>query len=40
VILYLPGGLMSVPQRLREWRAASAAADKSVAMPAPAGGAG
>lgn len=40
VILYLPGGLMSVPQRLREWRAASAAADKSAAIPAPAGGAG
>jgi branched-chain amino acid transport system permease protein len=40
VILYLPGGLMSVPQRLREWRAASAAAHKSVAMPAPAGGTG
>jgi branched-chain amino acid transport system permease protein len=41
VILYLPGGLMSVPQRVREWRAASAAAaDKNVAMPAPAGGAG
>jgi branched-chain amino acid transport system substrate-binding protein len=39
VILYLPGGLMSVPQRLREWRAASAAADKSVAMRSPAGGA-
>jgi branched-chain amino acid transport system permease protein len=41
VILYLPGGLMSVPQRLREWRGASAAAaDKSAPMPAPAGGAG
>jgi branched-chain amino acid transport system permease protein len=40
VILYLPGGLMSVPQRIREWRAASGAADKSVAMPAPAGGTG
>jgi branched-chain amino acid transport system permease protein len=40
VILYLPGGLMSVPQRLREWRAASAAADKSAAIPAPAGGTG
>jgi branched-chain amino acid transport system permease protein len=41
VILYLPGGLMSVPQRIREWRAASgAAAAKSMAMPAPAGGAG
>lgn len=41
VILYLPGGLMSVPQRLREWRTASGAgADKSVAMPAPAGGTG
>jgi branched-chain amino acid transport system permease protein len=41
VILYLPGGLMSIPQRLREWRVASdAAADKGVAMPAPAGGAG
>ena len=39
VILYLPGGLMSVPQRLREWRAASAA-DKGVAVPAPARGAG
>jgi branched-chain amino acid transport system permease protein len=41
VILYLPGGLMSIPQRLREWRAASgAAADKGVALPAPAGRAG
>ncbi len=41
VILYLPGGLMSIPQRLREWRAAPpSAADKSVALPAPAGGAG
>ncbi len=41
VILYLPGGLMSIPQRLREWRAASAAAAaKGVAMPAPAGRAG
>jgi branched-chain amino acid transport system permease protein len=40
VILYLPGGLMSVPQRLREWRTASAAADEGVAMPAPARGAG
>jgi branched-chain amino acid transport system permease protein len=41
VILYLPGGLMSIPQRVCEWRAASgAAADKGVAMPAPAGGAG
>ena len=41
VILYLPGGLMSVPQRLREWRGAStAAADKSVVMPAPASRAG
>jgi len=38
VILYLPGGLMSVPQRLHEWRAATA--DKSVAMASPAGGAG
>ena len=37
VILYLPGGLMSVPQRLHEWRAATA--DKSVVMPSPAGGA-
>jgi ABC-type branched-subunit amino acid transport system permease subunit len=25
VILYLPGGLMSIPQRLRHWRAASPA---------------
>jgi len=40
VILYLPGGLMSVPQRLREWRTASGAADKGVVMPAPARGAG
>ena len=38
VILYLPGGLMSVPQRLHEWRAATA--DKSVAMASPADGAG
>jgi branched-chain amino acid transport system permease protein len=38
VILYLPGGLMSVPQRLHEWRAAIA--DKRVVMPSPAGGAG
>jgi branched-chain amino acid transport system permease protein len=42
VILYLPGGLMSVPQRVREWRAArsSAVADKRAVIPAPAGGAG
>jgi branched-chain amino acid transport system permease protein len=43
VILYLPGGLMSVPQRFREWRAArpsSVAAEKGAAMPAPVSGAG
>jgi len=46
VILYLPGGLMSVPQRIRQWRAArtvSAAADDLPAAPplsSPARGTG
>ena len=37
VILYLPGGLMSVPQRLREWHMASATTDKRVQLPSTMG---
>jgi branched-chain amino acid transport system permease protein len=44
VILYLPGGLMSIPQRLRQWRTTpavdAAARDLAAAAPAPAGGGG
>jgi branched-chain amino acid transport system permease protein len=45
VILYLPGGLMSVPQRLRQWRAAplanAAAADLAAGpLSSPARGTG
>jgi len=44
VILYLPGGLMSIPQRIREWRAAPPSADAgtaaAAALSSPAGGPG
>lgn len=35
VILYLPGGLMSIPERVRQWRAEQTHADADTLTPAP-----